>query len=360
VVVRLTTTIKRKAVGLAQWRSIDANYTWARFSLQLHGWAAPREFFAIRERVRENKAAVGRRLNDVDGYTFRVFVTNRQGDTAELWRDYNQLACDGKQIEELKVDPQADGVCMRGFFATDCAFPSVCLTYNLPSLYQHATCPERRIPTSPKLPPEPPGDVGTSRSNNENYRSAYSFIIQLRFSGPKKQSFLNDLILQWSKSFRRPDASSRFHVRVNSSCQPQITNGVLKLFSLAVGVGAPAAFFCAISLQIQSFFSHSAHGKAPPFSALPRVLQALIKAGELFFGKQPILHRAGVGGIWVFFDHHVVNVRSGPCRSLIQEFGATLDNAGDGVPGGGRGNRRYEVKPGERLPERVNCDFIDD
>jgi hypothetical protein len=34
-------------------------YAWARFPLKLHGWTAPREFFAIRERVRENKGAVG-------------------------------------------------------------------------------------------------------------------------------------------------------------------------------------------------------------------------------------------------------------------------------------------------------------
>jgi hypothetical protein len=63
-----------------------------RFTRQLQGSSAPHEFFAIRESVRENKSAVGRRLIDVDGYTFRVFVTNRQGDGAELWRDYNLLS----------------------------------------------------------------------------------------------------------------------------------------------------------------------------------------------------------------------------------------------------------------------------
>ena len=42
-----------------------------------------------------------RRLIDVDGYTFRVFVTNRQGDGAEIWRDYNKRACCKKYIEAL-------------------------------------------------------------------------------------------------------------------------------------------------------------------------------------------------------------------------------------------------------------------
>lgn len=225
VVARLTTTLKRKAAGLAQWTPIDANYAWARFSLKLHGWPAPREFFAIRERVRENKGAVGRRLIDVEGYTFRVFVTNRQGDAAELWRDYNQRACVEQHIEELKNDVRADGFCMRDFFATESAFLSVCFTYNLLSLYQHAAASERRkngfqrpatlraavfiggailgkrsrkpvlhiaeswgglrkhkplidnilswqISTSPKLPPEPPGEDQTGNSPAEKFRAA--------------------------------------------------------------------------------------------------------------------------------------------------------------------------------------------
>ena len=144
VVARLTQNVKRKAAALAQWTVIDENYAWARFTLQLQGWSAPREFFAIRERIRESKNAVGRRLIDVDGYTFRVFVTNRQGDGAELWRDYNQRACCEQHIEELKNDLQADGFCMKDFYATESAFLSVCFTYNLLSLYQHASAPEQR------------------------------------------------------------------------------------------------------------------------------------------------------------------------------------------------------------------------
>ena len=224
VVARLTQNVKRKAAGIAKWSAIDENYAWARFTLQLHGWSKPRDFFAIRERVRESKSAVGRRLIDVDGYTFRVFVTNRleEGrDGAELWRDYNQRACCEQHIEELKNDLQADGFCMKDFYATESAFLSVCFTYNLLSLYQHASSSEQRkagyrrpvtlraevfiggavlgnrgrVPvlyiaeswggldkhkplldhilqwpgaTSPKLPPEPPGGGQTHGRNSEN------------------------------------------------------------------------------------------------------------------------------------------------------------------------------------------------
>jgi len=42
------------------------------------GWSRERRFVVVRERVREDKAAVGRKLIDVPGYTFRVWVTNRR------------------------------------------------------------------------------------------------------------------------------------------------------------------------------------------------------------------------------------------------------------------------------------------
>jgi hypothetical protein len=37
-------------------------------------------------------------------------------------------------IEELKNDLQADGFRIKGFYATESGFLSVCFTYNLPSL----------------------------------------------------------------------------------------------------------------------------------------------------------------------------------------------------------------------------------
>lgn len=96
----------------------------------------------VRERMRESKAAVGRKLLDVPGYTFRVWVTHRSEGALALWRDYNQRACVEQRIEELKHDRAADGFCLQPFFATESAFLAVLCTFNLLSLYQHQTTPE--------------------------------------------------------------------------------------------------------------------------------------------------------------------------------------------------------------------------
>jgi hypothetical protein len=53
----------------------------------------------VREEVQTNKAAVGRKLLDLPGYVFRVFVTNRHDSPLEIWRDYN-----GRATVECRID----------------------------------------------------------------------------------------------------------------------------------------------------------------------------------------------------------------------------------------------------------------
>jgi hypothetical protein len=92
---------------------------------------------------RETKAAVGRKLIDVPGCTFRVWVTTRREGALELWRDDNGRACVEQRIEELKHDLAADGFCLQPFFATESAFLAVLFMFNLLSLYQHQTTPDQ-------------------------------------------------------------------------------------------------------------------------------------------------------------------------------------------------------------------------
>ena len=141
VVARLTSTLKRRCAGIKDWTVIDDNYAVGEFTAQLFGWSKARRLVVLRERVREGQDAVGRRLLDVPGYTFRVWGTNRSEGALELWHDYNGRATVEQRIEELKNDVAADGFCLRPFFATESAFLAVLFTFNLLSLYQHQTTP---------------------------------------------------------------------------------------------------------------------------------------------------------------------------------------------------------------------------
>jgi len=138
VVTRLTQWVKREAQRIQKWTELDANYAVGQFRLKLHGWTTERRFVVIRERVRESRASVGRKLIDVPGYTFRIFVTNRNDAPEELWRDYNRRADMENRIAELKHDLGANHFCLKQFHATEAAFRAVLLLFNLLSEFQRA------------------------------------------------------------------------------------------------------------------------------------------------------------------------------------------------------------------------------
>jgi hypothetical protein len=122
-----------------EWRVLDATYAVGEFQLQLLGWDRARRFVVVREEMRESKASLGRKLIQVPGYTFRIFATNLPDLPEEIWRDYNQRACVEQRIEELKSDLAADDFCLREFFATEAAFLSILMLFNLLGEFQRAS-----------------------------------------------------------------------------------------------------------------------------------------------------------------------------------------------------------------------------
>jgi hypothetical protein len=149
VVARLTKWVKRAAQRVEQWRELDEHFAVGEFGLQLHGWSVARRFVVIRERVREDRDSVGRKLIDVPGYTFRVFVTSCSDAPEQIWRDYNRRADMENRIAELKHDLGADGFCLKKFFATEAAFRAVLLLFNLLSEFQRAAgLPGYRAPAT--------------------------------------------------------------------------------------------------------------------------------------------------------------------------------------------------------------------
>ena len=138
VAARLTKWIKRQAQRVETWKELDELYAVGEFRVKLLGWQNERRFVAVRELIREGRESLGRKLIDVPGYTFRIFVTSRGEAPEELWRDYNRRADMENRIAELKHDLGADGFCLKKFSATEAAFRRVPLLFNLLSEFQRA------------------------------------------------------------------------------------------------------------------------------------------------------------------------------------------------------------------------------
>jgi hypothetical protein len=149
VVARLTPWLKRAAARVETWRELDEDYAVGEFPLRLWNWERERRFVVIRERLREEKHSLGRKLFDVPGYTFRIFVTNREEAPEEVWRDYNRRADVEKRIAELKYDLAADDFCLHEFFATEAAFLAILMLFNLLAEFQRAAgMPRYRQPAT--------------------------------------------------------------------------------------------------------------------------------------------------------------------------------------------------------------------
>ncbi len=84
----------------------------------------------IREQRRAERHPLGRKLLDVPGYTFRVFVTSLALSPEETCRDYNRRADTENRFAELKHDWGADDLCLLEFFATEAAFRGILLLFN--------------------------------------------------------------------------------------------------------------------------------------------------------------------------------------------------------------------------------------
>jgi DNA-directed RNA polymerase subunit N (RpoN/RPB10) len=138
VVTRLTQWVKREAQRIEQWTAVDDDYAVGEFPLRLHNWKAARRFVVVREPVREKRSSLGRKLIDVPGYTFRIFLTSCTAPPLDIWREYNRRADMENRIEELKNDLGVDGFCLKQFFATEAAFRSILLLFNLLAEFQRA------------------------------------------------------------------------------------------------------------------------------------------------------------------------------------------------------------------------------
>jgi len=102
------------------------------------GWAQPRRLILIRHRVAEKKRPGGKKLLEVEGYTFQALVTNLPATVPpiEIWRDYNGRAgCEGV-IKQLDLDFALDKLCLQKFFATEAAMSLAIVAYNLCVLFQ--------------------------------------------------------------------------------------------------------------------------------------------------------------------------------------------------------------------------------
>lgn len=135
IVARLTAPVRKLVVQRipeADWRSVTRGIAVADRTAALPVWQGQaRRFVCLRQTLTERPEASGRRLIECPGYTYRVFVTSVPYAAEVVTRMYAGRADSENRIKELKEDLSLDTFCLQSFDATDAAFRTGCVLYNL-------------------------------------------------------------------------------------------------------------------------------------------------------------------------------------------------------------------------------------
>lgn len=153
IVARLTSVVRRLVVQRipeAEWRAVARGIAVADIMASVPVWQGQRRrFVCLRQTLTERPAASGRRLIECPGYTYRLFVTSVPYAAELVTRMYAGRADSENRIKELKEDLSLDTFCLQSFDATDAAFRTGCVLYNLLMGFRETVLPscwfERRL-----------------------------------------------------------------------------------------------------------------------------------------------------------------------------------------------------------------------
>lgn len=153
IVARLTPLVRKVVIHRipeADWRPIARGIAVADMMATLPAWhGQPRRFVCLRQTLTDRPDASGRRLIECPGYTYRVFVTSVPFAAELVIRMYAGRADSENRIKELKEDLSLDTFCLQSFEATDAAFRTGCVLYNLLMGFRETVLPscwfERRL-----------------------------------------------------------------------------------------------------------------------------------------------------------------------------------------------------------------------
>jgi hypothetical protein len=153
IVARLTAVVRKLVIHpipATAWRVVARGVEVADIEVSLPNWRlVKRRFVCLRQEIVERPEARGRRLIDYPGYTYRVMVSSVPYAAEVVSRMYAGRADSENRIKELKDDLSLDSFCLKSFDATDAAFRTGCVLYNLLADFRETVLPrswfERRL-----------------------------------------------------------------------------------------------------------------------------------------------------------------------------------------------------------------------
>jgi IS4 transposase len=131
--------IKQELRSLKSWTRLKDGMEIAEFEYQSPEWKEPRRMVAVRKNIEVLTKATGKLLlfdEPTGKYRYSLYVTNLNLPAEQIWLSYKDRADAENRIKELKYDFGLDSFCMDKFWATEAAFRTIMIGYNLMSLFR--------------------------------------------------------------------------------------------------------------------------------------------------------------------------------------------------------------------------------
>ncbi len=139
IAVKMYPTIKRELQSQKTWWQLKDGMEICEFEYQSPEWKKPRRMVAVRKNIEILTKATGKLLlfdEPAGKYRYSLYVTNLDLPAEQIWLSYKDRADAENRIKELKYDFGLDSFCMNKFWATEAAFRTIMIAYNLMSLFR--------------------------------------------------------------------------------------------------------------------------------------------------------------------------------------------------------------------------------
>lgn len=139
VAVKMYPTIKKELRMLQEWTHLKDGIETAEFEYRSPEWKNPRRMIAVRKNINILTKATGKLLlfdEPAGNYRYSLYVTDLHLPAEQIWLSYKDRADAENRIKELKYDFGLDSFCMDKFWATEAAFRTIMMAYNLMSLFR--------------------------------------------------------------------------------------------------------------------------------------------------------------------------------------------------------------------------------
>lgn len=139
VAVKMYPTIKRELRSLQGWIKLKDGMEIAEFEYKSAEWKKSRRMVAVRKNIEILPKATGKLLlfdEPAGKYRYSLYVTNLDLPAEQIWISYKDRADAENRIKELKYDFGLDSFCMDKFWATEAAFRTIMIAYNMMSLFR--------------------------------------------------------------------------------------------------------------------------------------------------------------------------------------------------------------------------------